>query len=189
MKLSKPAVIVVAVAALIGSGFAADAATTTSPVKLCSNAKSGVVEVPKAGTCAKGATAFYVASQGDVQALTSRADADDSSDAALAARVATLEAQVAELLPGSISVTTTQVVDGLFNINVVGTKIPAGTYVDVRGRTPDAYQSSILLAQSTFGADGKAQLSGVQCGFAPYQVKTSDGENQVIQNISAVPGC
>ena len=82
MKSSRSAAVLAGVVLLAGGAVAADGATVTNPVKLCFHSQTGMVEVPKAGSCAKGATEFFVASSDDVQALAGRMDDVEDVNAA-----------------------------------------------------------------------------------------------------------
>jgi len=95
MQLSRPAAVFAAAVILAGgAAVAVNATTGTDPVTLCSSAKNGAVTVPSSsGGCAKGTTAFTVASDAAVQALAGRVAAQETENAGQATTIATLQAQ------------------------------------------------------------------------------------------------
>jgi len=112
MKLSRPAAVFAAVVTLAGgAAVAVNAATGTDPVTLCSSAKNGAVTVPSSsGACAKGTTAFTVASEAAVQALATRLGTAETDLTAAEARIAATEADLAGV-EARIAATETELAD------------------------------------------------------------------------------
>src|SRR5687767_6656070 len=96
MKLSRPAAVFAAVVTLAGgAAVAVNATTGTDAVTLCSSAKTGAVTLPNSsGACAKGTTAFTVASDAAVQALEAQNATQAQAIQALQRRSDSLEGQI-----------------------------------------------------------------------------------------------
>jgi hypothetical protein len=193
MKFSRPVAVVAAVILLTGGMVAADAATSTSPIKLCSNNSSRVVQIPpKSGTCARGTTEFFVASQADVAALAQRVDTAEStlttygtriSDAetvnsaqasqlsAQASQIAALQATVEKLKPGRLVVTSTSLGAGAaYSFSVSGSELKPGT--DVYRVFENSYWGSKNLGQ--VAADGSFMANGGDaCSFGPFHIEAT----------------
>lgn len=182
MKFSKPAVIAVSVAALIGGGVAADAATTTNPVKLCSNKVIQTVSVPKNGNCPSNANTFFVASQADVAALAGRMDSAASAAAAQAAKITALEAAnqalaaknaeqddalttlndrvgALETATPILHVSTTHVYAYDYKLTLSGRNLKPGTVVYF-SFLDEATQQRYVNSVSTVGPDGQISYEG-----------------------------
>ncbi len=215
MKISKPAVIVAAVAMVVGGGIAADAATTTSPVKLCANKIVQTVSLPKNGNCPSNATAFYVASQADVAALAGRVDALEAVDnsavlariaalesssssqagkitaletltSAQAAKIADLEQAIADLTP-SLSVTSRSILGGRYAYTATGTGLKPGSIVTLR------YRDLSTTPEDIGTVDGLGKFtyqSALPCGYGPIIIDgTARNDSPVTSGPYTGAGC
>lgn len=126
MKLSRPAAVFAAVVVLAGgAAVAVNAATGTDPVTLCSSAKTGAVTLPNSsGACAKGTTAFSVASDAAVQALATRLGAAESDVTAAEARLATAEADL-DAADARLTTMTAQMSNILTDVNSIAADLNA----------------------------------------------------------------
>lgn len=186
MKFSRPAAVFAAVVLLAGGvGVAVNAATTTNPVKLCSNNKTGAVTVPLAnGTCAKGTTAITVGSDADILALAKRVDKAEAALAALSTRLGNLE-------PGDISVYAYVETNGEPAYEVTGTDLLPGSSV-VAHYTHDEFGEgeSSLSAVDDFGNFAHLFQTGCNISNVYFTGVAEDGSTPVFSEVTATgPGC
>lgn len=186
MNISRPAAVLAAVVLLAGGvGVAVNAATTTNPVQLCSNNKTGAVTVPLAnGNCAKGTTAFYVGSDADILALAKRVDKAEAALAALSLRLGNLE-------PGDISVRAYIETNGQPAYEIAGTDLLPGSFV-VAHYTHDenGEGESNLSAVDDFG--NAAHLFQTDCHISNvyFTGVAEDGTTPVFSVVTPTgPGC
>jgi hypothetical protein len=141
MKLSRPVAVVAGVVLLAGGMVTADAATSTSPTRLCSNNISRVVQVPpKSGICPNGTTSFSVGSQADVAALA-------AANAALQTRVAELEPTGPWIEVGGFG----RDFGGLPRIRVSAHNLAPGSDVTLTKTIGDGSRSTLLLGRADAG--------------------------------------
>jgi len=191
-----------------GSAAAVNAATTTTPVKLCKPAAGGPVSAPtSSGACPKKTTAFYVASPADVQALATRLDAAETTNADQtvaianqAERIAALEAAVEELQDGSEEPATPTITlsathdpsSSTFKIQIASTGLPEGHLVTIYGT--DALTGNLEpQGLVSLSADGSAEGPSLSCDRLPVVALAADPDDQNVQvrsnDITTVEGC
>lgn len=219
MKLSRPAAVLTAVIAISGgAAFAVNAATAdTSPITLCSNAKTSAVTIPSSnGSCAKGTTPFEVASDADVQALaaeveTSKSDlqavravntqqdtdigalkTQNSNQAAAiasqAAAIESLQKKVQALTPPEIKLTGYPVSSAEWGAKVTGTGLKPGATVVLHWYGGGGSTPFGTTVREDGTFDWESTLN---CGFDPVYVTSlaPDGSTVTSNRISPEPGC
>lgn len=219
MKLSRPAAVFAAVVILVGgAAVAVNATTGTDPVTLCASTKSGAVTVPDGnGDCAKGTTAFSVASDAAVQALASRLGTTETglsaAETRLAAaetdlsaaetRLAAAEAELAdqaaalaaldhdfrEFTPSTLEVEgPTRFGDIQWTVRAVGVGLKPGADVRLHSRLGQFPPSSSVIA--SVAADGTVSVSStLMCNQHSVFFSTlTDGGDPISTDVIA-SGC
>jgi hypothetical protein len=197
MKLSRPAAVFAAVVLLAGgAAMAVNAATTTNPVALCSNDKTGVLTAPSStsGNCARGSTKFTVGSSADVQALAGRVDtaegrltALETSDADHDAEIAALRNDVDGLLGGELTVQASSNggVASTFRVSFSGVRLQPGSYVIFQSGFGGVPFANVVASDGTFFG---SRITG--CGMDAYATGVSvDGDPVESDHISTGPDC